>query len=651
MEKSALYGEEFIFFIPLIVFGESGYKVDPTIAAGDVKISSDGGAFANLNTLPTVTPAGGTSVKVTISASEMESKQNYIQLIDAAGDEWESDVYIIATYGHSSSQHPFFGQGVWDRILTGATHNIPGSSGRRLRQLAGNIYTDGTAQGGGTNNITIAAGESSVDRIFWQSYIAITEGTGAGQGHHIVHYNGTTKIVTIDDNWVVEPDNTSKYIIYGSGSHEWHLDGLPQAVTDTIITLPSYASSEDDFYNDSFVHVLSGTGAEQSRRIIDYAGSTREATLSSAWKGNPTTESGIAVTLNNEDIVHETRGAGWLDETLVEILRGIKTRLASTPFATEHPPATVTVVAGTTLSGDVSSLQTINQIYLKVQESVPWIIDTTYINIDEMHDRLYVTYRYFGPGSSQHKVELQIWNFQTNQWDDVLATDRDLPATDEDKTIIFDVPGTVADYYDGTIPNLSAQLRIEHVSNSNPDHQVWVDTIGFGDLETIYSAPDNAGIKTIVDDGAKEGADGDTLETISDQIDALPRVASGGGAGEPQYGDQGTPLFITQGDVINIPRTLVGDFTDQSQTIFAAAKICFEEAAYIYGPIQCTNITYDSGTNKTSYLIPFTASDTENIDPSNIYAGETEVRDTDGISNPFTPDYYDARIRGQIIKP
>ncbi len=48
-------------------------KTNPTLAAGDFKISKDGGAFANLATLPTVTPASGDQVVVVLSASEMNA--------------------------------------------------------------------------------------------------------------------------------------------------------------------------------------------------------------------------------------------------------------------------------------------------------------------------------------------------------------------------------------------------------------------------------------------------------------------------------------------------------------------------------------------------------------------------------------------------
>lgn len=63
-------------------------KANPTIAAGDFKVSIDGGAFANLATLPTVTPASGTAVKISLSAGEMNGDNIVVTCIDAAGAEW-----------------------------------------------------------------------------------------------------------------------------------------------------------------------------------------------------------------------------------------------------------------------------------------------------------------------------------------------------------------------------------------------------------------------------------------------------------------------------------------------------------------------------------------------------------------------------------
>lgn len=64
------------------------FQVAPTIVAGDFTISKDFGAFANLATLPTVSPSGSSSVKIELSATEMTADKIRILGVDAAGDEW-----------------------------------------------------------------------------------------------------------------------------------------------------------------------------------------------------------------------------------------------------------------------------------------------------------------------------------------------------------------------------------------------------------------------------------------------------------------------------------------------------------------------------------------------------------------------------------
>jgi hypothetical protein len=91
-------GTEFIFGISLV--SQADVKLlqnNPTLAAGDVTISKDFGAFANLTTLPTVTPAGGDQVKVTVSATEMLSDNMLIVFSDAAGGQWCDAAFSIQT--------------------------------------------------------------------------------------------------------------------------------------------------------------------------------------------------------------------------------------------------------------------------------------------------------------------------------------------------------------------------------------------------------------------------------------------------------------------------------------------------------------------------------------------------------------------------
>ncbi len=80
---------EYIFFVGLNSQADTKLlKANPTLAAGDFKVSIDGGTLNNFGTLPTVTPAAGKIVKITLSAGEMNGDNITLVCSDAAGSEW-----------------------------------------------------------------------------------------------------------------------------------------------------------------------------------------------------------------------------------------------------------------------------------------------------------------------------------------------------------------------------------------------------------------------------------------------------------------------------------------------------------------------------------------------------------------------------------
>ena len=72
-------------------------KANPTIAAGDFQVSKDGGAFANLATLPSANPASSRAVMIDLSGTEMTADNLVVQCVDAAGAEWCDLLINIAT--------------------------------------------------------------------------------------------------------------------------------------------------------------------------------------------------------------------------------------------------------------------------------------------------------------------------------------------------------------------------------------------------------------------------------------------------------------------------------------------------------------------------------------------------------------------------
>lgn len=92
-------GQDFICYVSLEDYANPGNaKANPTIAAGDFQISKDGGAFANLATLPAVTPASGRAVKISLSATEMTADNVVIQCVDQTSPkEWADLIINIVT--------------------------------------------------------------------------------------------------------------------------------------------------------------------------------------------------------------------------------------------------------------------------------------------------------------------------------------------------------------------------------------------------------------------------------------------------------------------------------------------------------------------------------------------------------------------------
>lgn len=73
------------------------FQANPTLAAGDVKISKDGGAVANPDTLPDAEPDAGYAIRVQLTATEMDADNVVIYFHDAAGAEWCDQLIVIQT--------------------------------------------------------------------------------------------------------------------------------------------------------------------------------------------------------------------------------------------------------------------------------------------------------------------------------------------------------------------------------------------------------------------------------------------------------------------------------------------------------------------------------------------------------------------------
>ena len=76
----------------------------------------------------------------------------------------------------------------------------------------------GVARGGTSRTITIREYAASDDDAYLCNIVTIIAGAGRGQARLVDSYDGTTKVVTIcGDDWVVNPDTTSIYVMMPYG--------------------------------------------------------------------------------------------------------------------------------------------------------------------------------------------------------------------------------------------------------------------------------------------------------------------------------------------------------------------------------------------------------------------------------------------------
>jgi len=252
-------GVQYITFVGLVSQADTKLlKVNPTIAAGDFKVSIDGGALANLATLPVVTPAASTMVKITLSTSEMNGDNVTVVCSDASGAEWcdlliniqtsarqVDDLAWPTTAGRSIDVTTTGGVGIdWANVenpttalnlsattiatsqavasVSGAVGSVTAGvtvttnndkTGYGLTALESASLHSGTAQAGASSTITLAAGASSTDGLYVGEAVKVYGGTGAGQARVITAYNGTTKVATVDRVWAVNPASDSTYAV------------------------------------------------------------------------------------------------------------------------------------------------------------------------------------------------------------------------------------------------------------------------------------------------------------------------------------------------------------------------------------------------------------------------------------------------------
>jgi hypothetical protein len=127
---------------------------------------------------------------------------------------------------------------IWDEPLTGATHNVATSSGKRLRQTTAFQQIDSTVIDAAATATTFATGlDSAVDDFYNDSMLVFTDGALAGQVRAIYDYVGATKTIVLEEALTSAPVNGVAFSIVSLHIHPVSQIQSGLATAASIVTL------------------------------------------------------------------------------------------------------------------------------------------------------------------------------------------------------------------------------------------------------------------------------------------------------------------------------------------------------------------------------------------------------------------------------
>lgn len=335
-----------------------------TITQPDIRLSKNGGAFAQKSAAQTLTHGENGWYPANLSTTDTNTLGILVVALHESGalPVWREflvvpanvyDSLILGTDFLQSDLAQWLGtaplalssqmvQAVAQSIGASGIGNTAFSTDTGLRSIH-----SGTCAGVANGSITLAGGASSVNDFYKNDRIYLTNGTGVGQSRRCTGYNGTTKVATIEPDWVTNPVAfTTEYTIREDGITPAIVTGgisrislaadtglqsvrsnTAQGGASTSITLDTGASATSGFYSGLWVLITGGTGVGQVRLINGYNGSTKVATIYPNWFVDPDSTSTFALlsagaitavtTIGDGGIAPSSFAAGAIDAAAV----------------------------------------------------------------------------------------------------------------------------------------------------------------------------------------------------------------------------------------------------------------------------------------------------------------------------------------------
>jgi hypothetical protein len=337
-------------YVPMIKRAAVDYAVgaDWTPAAGDVKVVIDGTVSGNIGTLPSAITSGNTALwDFTLTGGETTGKKIQITVADSATKAVEDQCIEIETYGHASAEYPTdysaastaqtgdafarlgapAGASVSADIATVAgyidtevgsiktkTDFLPSATAGAAGGLfiaGANAATTVNITGNLTGNVSGSVGSlttnndktgyrlsgTGVDDIWDED--ATTHSTADSTGQALQDAGGAGTPPTVSEIaagvWD-EPITLATHDVDKSAGQRLRRispvqktthAGTAQAGGASTITLDAGASGANDFYKGAGIDLETGTGSPDFGIITSYNGTTKVATVETAWTTPP----------------------------------------------------------------------------------------------------------------------------------------------------------------------------------------------------------------------------------------------------------------------------------------------------------------------------------------------------------------------------
>lgn len=224
------YGVARHIYINITKAGSANHAVsaDWTPAAGDVKISKDGGAAANVTNLPVAIAMGNSAIwDFSLTATEMQAAQINITVADSATKAVDDTGYVIVTYGNASAQHAVDRNDIVRAGMTALPNVAAGANGGLpLGDASGRVDIGkalGTAVTLDANNVLNVSAKYWAGTAITATSLPVATAAGAAGGVFIAGTNASLTITgatTLSDGLAINrsTSNSNALAITGNGT-------------------------------------------------------------------------------------------------------------------------------------------------------------------------------------------------------------------------------------------------------------------------------------------------------------------------------------------------------------------------------------------------------------------------------------------------